>query len=421
MQNNDNVNFAQKFQESLKKLTDIKNTVSGISKNNKDFRGSLQPKLVDIQESLDKLKDYINGLKTQASNLTSKIKDNDNSVQRCTSEKEKLSQQITQLQNNLTNTNKRISDLENQINQKQAEIDEKENDLKVMTEERDALKTAIENKGSAAVKQQALQAEKHTEEVNALNAKIAESEKKINDLEAQLKEKEQQHTELQGRHQAIETEHNEKNTRLADLNANIDKLKEENNKLRDYLTQLLGNIDTLAIELNGMLNDSLEADDQNRINDMLNSIKNTIDDLTRETPSAQINQPEQQPTLPLNTSIGTTTYGEIINRVKALIEDKKNRGSRRDVDRYTNLLNELLKANTQADVLKLLDRTRLRNNYFDYDILNNTKFGGRKTRKNKKNKQKGGFVYKSNTKRKSISHSSKSSRTTSTSTKRHPR
>jgi chromosome segregation ATPase len=417
--------FIEEFTNSMKRLTDIKQNIQSNMEFKDKFTSSLKDSLSNINNKLQNLSGKIKQLSENANELKNKVASNSSSISEKDKQIETLKQQMTQLQQQYegssSSSSQQKQELENKINEQQKTIDDAESKLRQIqtelsniTNQKNALEQEVKSKGDMS-SQHAEQINMLTEESksrllqqqNELTSKITDCENKIQKYEQQLKDKDQ----------TIQTEKQNIISTSQSLQQTIDSLTQEKNALSQENDQLIGRI----MEATQAINDAAtaleyisagvpNAQTQQEVNTLLQQIEHSFENIGRALQS----QPQTQQNITPDTIIQITDYlGQNIevkynDILKMLVEKSKKDGEQ--FDKYRKALAEI-RNSPIAGVNRILQSNNIQ-------YKNNIIMGGRrKTKKNKKNKQKGGFTYKSTYRRKSISSVSKSSRKSSRSTK----
>jgi predicted nuclease with TOPRIM domain len=282
----------------------------------------------------------------------------------------------------------------------------------------------------------------NTNEMNANNARIAALEKekaemqqeisnKINEKQTEVQEKQRLQSELEALQQQI-TQLETENQRLQTENK---RLQTENQRLQEKVQAATQAIQTAIEDLTNLMNEVPNAQTQQEIEPILNSIMETI-----ESSIAMINNNNTQGQAPAPPAQGQESQDGLIIRdyPERLRDDQvtknniplvlKNLQEHKDVV-STEEKNKIQKAindiNAQQKTGKLQE-TKLKQFYNEAfqkggkktRKIRNKKM--RKTRKIKKSKkhQKGGFIYNPNTKRKKLKSSKNATRSRSSTRKR---
>lgn len=428
--------FINQFEASMTRLTDIRQGIQANIQLKEQFSNNIKTSLGQINEKLKGLAANVTQLKQTADNLQLQVNTNTSSI----GDKEK---QIQALQDEINKTkqdrdaaiaqvNNDKQTLEARANELQARIDQLEDQLRTITGERDTLTTErdtlraeLQGKGDQAA-QHAEEIKKLTEESDArlkqlqdeLTAKINECEGKIQGFEKQIVDKDAEITRLNNESAARQGD-NENASRA--LQQQIDQLKAQNENLIQRIVQATQAINQAADDLDAISKGVPNATTQQEVNALLEEIERSLENIGRaiQGQAAAANVPPPPPPLVasqqilapdaivqvLDAATGSPVdvqFAKILNEVTGKSKIKGQQGQK-----YRDALNELHSVTNAADVPNILRRHNV-------GFKGNQIFGGKIKNKTKKNrKQKGGFTYKSTSRRRSISSSPKSNRRTS--------
>ena len=430
-----NPNFKQEFEQSLQRLAQINTAIDANLRGKQEFSARIIQRLTAINDKVKQLGDAIRALKEQLTNLQAQAAANNTHIEDIGTEVNGLRAQIAQLTDQ---RDKAIAGLEELKKQYQADvqdfqkrIDDCEEKLRQLTDQnaeitkqRDALQAELGQKGdlgAAHAEELRKLTEQHTQELQqkdeqlrlqqeANNARIKQLQDEIAAKEAELNntitDVGNNATQLQAQIDQLTREKQEKDAQIAQLQGDITALQTEN---QDLINRIVAATQAIAEATNRLqdLNDPAafnEAELDAKFQELEASVQQ-ISNAIQGNPVAN-NQASGRPIagqsiLPPDTPIAfkgqNLTLGLIRNQL----------GSKPQVDRITNgpskyalALRGLHNANTPEQVLQALNSSGV-------DAKNGSIYGGKKTKKNKKvRKQKGGYTYKVNSKRRSISTSS---------------
>lgn len=435
--------FLSDFQEKMNRLADIRRQLQASVEFKTQFTNDLKTKLGDINNKIRQLAGLINDLKTKADDLekqvgthTTSIGDKERQIGEIneqiattTAEKDRITQEYTQHKDRT----------QAQINEQQAKIDEMEAQLQQVTEQ---LRVATQEKQSAQDKADALQRDMqastdqkdrdHAEAIKQLTeqnqSQLAEQEKqlmqrineceaKITGFEEQLRNKDAEHQQTR---QQLDENQNQSQGQVAELQRQIDILTRENEEIVQRLVAATQAINEANDELEAIVNSVPNAQTKQEVDALLNEITQQLEQSIQNISRAAQGQPPQgaqggqiDPNTNIEVSGFNMTYGKIISELdrKAKQLARSNPGAE---NKYNLALSKIRASGNPADVPQILT---------DYIVTikagadgSGVVSGGRKTRKNRKNKnQKGGFTYKINSKRKGMTYkvSKRTSRNTS--------
>jgi DNA repair exonuclease SbcCD ATPase subunit len=434
--------FLEDFQLKMDRLAQIRRDLQASVQFKEQFTNDLKVRLGDINNKISQLSGLINELKNKATDLETRVNTNVASIDAKDSELQQLKDQITALTNEkdtLASTLKQQQDATNtEMARLQGLIDKSETKLREVTQQKEvasnelqALQTELQSKGdqqsahAEAIKQLTEQSQKSLQDQEVLlMKKITESDEKIAQLEKQISDKENQLIEQQ---KAIEVATGQAQTSAQGLQQQIDDLKVENQGLIDRIVAATQAINEANDELQNIVDTVPNAKTKEEVDALLNEITQQIDlsivNIGRATqgqdqrlppPPTNIDStllPPRPPAIDPDTKItfkdGTSLkFGDILKMLQTKVEQTK--GLRSKVDgsdasiRYRKALKVLRELSDVSQVPDALQQSGV-------TVKNDKIMGGRRTRKitkitktRKNRKQKGGFLYKSSTKRKSI-------------------
>jgi chromosome segregation ATPase len=447
--------FLTDFQKSLEGLIQVRQNIQESIKMRENFSNNLKLKLRQINDSLKDLAEKITNLKNLVGTLQNQVQTNTTSIDDKSQKVQELQKKISELESErelaINNFNQQKSDLEGKINEKEKEIDTLEEQLRNLTAQKNelenqkstlentknALKSELESKGEISgerAEQITMQSEeslqKFKQQQMELIKKIDECEAKLNSLEQQLRDKE---AELDRINRANATEQNNSSQIAQKLQQQIDDLTKQNMDLIDRIIKATAIINEAIDDFNKILNGVPNAQTQKEVNEILESIEASIANISRALQGQNVINSQQEQNvinsqqeqninnndiIKIQQVDGTPVemqYAELINN----ITNKSRQGTFRfNNNKYLNALNDLKKITNINEVSAVLNKNNI-------NFKNNVLYGGitRKRRKTKKNKkQKGGFTYKINSKRKSIvSQTNTFKRSSKSSSKRNTR
>jgi chromosome segregation ATPase len=432
--------FLIEFQKSLDKLVGVRQNIQASVQMREKFSNDLKQSLTQINGRLKDLASKIINLKNSIDTLQNQVQSNTTSIDDKSQQLEALQQQIIQLENERKNAieqfNKDKIDLQGKIDQKQQQIDELESQLRDLTTQKDslenqkvvldneknALRSELENKGQIQgerAEQITMQSEESLQRLQQqqteLTKKIDDCEAKINDLEQQLKSKEEELTKI---NQDNIIQQNATAESTQNLQQQIESLTKQNEDLIQRIIQTTQIINESADEFDTILKSVPNAQTQEEVNELLKQIEESIENISNAL-QGQGQQQSEANKLNFNTPINildfqgnfstTISKSELLKLLnkndKAL--SKYNPSASNKYREAVEYINNLQSTNPE-DITNYLKEKRI--------VVNKNKtipiLGGRKTKKirKQKKKQKGGFTYNTNSKRKSIMSYTNSSR-----------
>jgi chromosome segregation ATPase len=431
-----NQQFLQDFQNSMDRLAGMNQKIQDSLKQKQQFSDKLVNKLKEINAKIQALAGQINQLKAnldklkgEVNNNTSAIGDKDKQIADLTQrinalegEKQQLAQQLADFQKK---TNDEKVALQQKIDNDEAQIRKLTEDNVALKNQSDALTKELANQGDLQG-QHAEQLKKQTEQfqeqlaqqeqankqqIDALMAKIKESDDKVLDLQKQLQVK----TDEAAAHaKTIEDSQSQGQTQIAQLNKQIQDLKTENDDLIERIksatvaiSQAIENLETLA---NSVPNQQTEQ----YIDKLFEEIEQSIQNISGVLQGRQSQQGQPQQGQPKGNQISpneTVTLSqvggpEVQVQVQTILDELNKKIRQNAGQKYIDALKAMQQPGVTAkDIPNILS-----NNNIAYK--NNQIMGGKsKSKKTKKvRKQRGGFTYKANVRRRSIS--SKASKST---------
>jgi len=416
--------FLIQFQEKMDKLNAVRSNIQTSIQTREVFASQLKTRLEEVKNRLQELSNLINDLKTKANNLETQINTNTTSIGDKERELQQLKDQVTGLIAERDNLTAKITQQENdsiaKIAQLQAKIDDYEAQLRDLTDKKTAAENqaqSLQNELQSKGDQQAAHAEeirKLTEETQnqlaekeaQLVQKITDCETKIAGFEQQIKDKE---TELATKQQLIDEATGQAQTSAQGLQQQIDSLKAENEQLVQRLIAATEAINQSAEDLQTLMADVPNAQTKQDIETLLNDINQQIEQSIQNIGRAAQGQsvaPQTAAALARSNidpatnvtlmDIGTQSNVTLpFGALKKMLSEKKSqlRGNEGAAKKYKEALAKLNNINDVSEIENILKSEGV-------SFKNNQIMGGRRTRKNRK--QKGGFTYRSTTRRRSI-------------------
>ena len=424
--------FLDDFQEKMTKLNNVKRNAQASIAFKEQFTNELKGKLGQINQRIIDLATLVTQLKTTSDTLQTQVNTNNASVSGKDEQIQKLTQEIQALQaekENMANQfNQEKQQMQAQMQQQQQKVDSLETQLREITQERDALKNekaALQTELSSKTDTQV----QHVEEINRLtqeseqrlkdqesqlNQKIQECEGKLNDLQNQLREKDEQYANAKQ-----ECTNQQANTiqNVETLKKQVNELTTLNNTLLEKIKQASEAIDSAANELDAISNSVPNATTKQEIDKLLAEIDDSIQNINKavqgQGQTQGVQTQGQAPVAP-NTPISLADLNSQ-QRVDINLRDlmdmlarkasqvrRNNPGAQ---NKYADAINQINSASSPNEISAII----MRNNISVKD--GNVSGGKRKTKKNRK--QKGGFTYKSTSRRRSITSVTGSKRNSS--------
>lgn len=426
--------FLDDFQAKMDRLATIRVRLQQSVQVKTDFTNELKRRLREINNSIIQLADLINALKTNSDALQGQIGTHTESINSKDRQVEQLTQQIQEITAERDRINQQFTEYRDQTQaqlvERQNRIDEMEGQLANLTREKEAaenqlreLQNQIQARGdqkdiehAEALRRLTEDTQRQLQEKDAqilqLTQRIHDYDQQILELQEQLRNKDNEHQETRNQ---LDQHQNQAQGQVDDLNREIERLSIENRSLVRKLIDSTEAIHQANEELELIINSIPDATQQEEVDGLLNSIQQSIENISRaaqgqpllgqppqpqgQPPQGQPPQPRIDPNIPVQVSGYNMTYGEILSQLQIKARQEARSTGNQD-NKYNRVLIQIQNSGNPAEIENLLRRSavsikRGRNG-------NGTISGGRKTRKNRKNKQKGGFTYRTNSKRRGI-------------------
>lgn len=448
--------FLNQFQQKMDKLNAVRSGIQASVQSKEQFANYLKSRLQEINNGLKQLTGLISELKNKADNLETQISTNNTSIGDKERQLQQLSKQLetlnierneliakmSQQDNDTKSQMAQMQQLQNQINNYEVQL----RDLKQLSEsqsgELNALRQEMTRTGDerdrAHVQELARLTEQSRQQLEQQEAqlmqKIKECEAKMMGFDQQIRDKE---TGFAAKQREIEEKMMQAQNSGTSLQSEIVNLRNENEGLVKRLIDATNAINQSADDLQLLMADIPNAQSKQEIEALLNSISQqmgqSIDNISRATqgqpmmtqgpmgtmtqmpPPSQMLSPglvspmQGQPGLPNNTPINVQGVTKELGYLKKLLQEKIRQVTRTNpnaVGKYVEALKKISGATSPQEVSNYLGN-------FDKSRITGSLYvkGGRKTRKNRK--QKGGFIYKTTNKTRRNSKSRTASRKTS--------
>jgi uncharacterized coiled-coil DUF342 family protein len=443
--------FLIDFQDKMAKLNNVKKNIQSSIDFKEKFTNDLKGQLGNINTKLQELVGLINTLKSKANTLQGEINTNSSSITDKENQMKALEAQVKQLTTERDDLANQIdaqkTSLQKQIDQLQKQIDNCEAQLRDITQKyntQTAQVTALENQLKDSGSQNATAAQQiqtlTEENQKQLQEQSATYETKITDYENQIKTIQQQladkENELQQLHNNSNTGKTQLQEQIKSLEQEVQNLKDNNSKMENEFNTATKAIDEAADDLKSLMdtvpNPQTKKEVDTLIQGLEQQIQSLIDDLNNGSTVAPsisgqnlnntrlpgmyastVNATGSNPllnkkakpkpaNLPPDTMLAFTMFGTT-NKTQMKFSDIMNQLNIKakaipGEDKYEILFNQLKGATTEAQAQQMIENSRI-------TIKNGQLFGGKKTKKNRK--QKGGFVYRHSSSRKRISVTSK--------------
>ena len=429
--------FLVDFQNSMTQLDTMNKKVQVTLAEKNRFNKKLQDRLQKINQMIQQLASVISNLKSKVDSLQGAVNTNSASIgnkdkeiadltkrlSALEAEKQQLTQNLTALQ---TQANNETTALQQKIDTDEAQIRQLTNDNTLIKNKSDALEAELASKGDLPA-QHAAELKKQTDDFQAQLAKQQQDNQlQIDQLMAQIKDREDQMAALQKQLQ----------DKTAEADAHVKNITDTQNKGQAEIDQLNKQIAELQAANDDLVQRIIAATQAIMLaNENLRLLSETAPNMQSEKEVDNLLDEIQNSIQTISNAIqGNPTQSSMYssnkqNKVNIYVLDDK--GQRRKIDLDVlrgKLTDELNKARTTGNpgagkLEQALIFLRSGDNNALSDFLNNSGFrfyknsnkmifGGKKRTK-KHRKQKGGYTYKANIKRRSVPTSSRGSITRS--------
>jgi chromosome segregation ATPase len=463
--------FLRNFQERIDRLQVVRRDIGANIDAKQQFTNNLKTKLELFNDRLRELSGLITNLKTRAEEAEERVVTNNTAIgerqrridqlnaerENIDGERQRLDQEMARQREE---TQRVTAEKQALINQHEAELrqitqqkTDVENQLREVTDQKTAIEEQVRalnqelaNRGDQQAthageiqrltqqlqeqsqrqledSQRQLQEQSQRqlqEQEQRLTEQINDCERRIVEAQNQLQDREADHTQARDQ---LTTQHGQVQARVDDLERQIELLTQQNQQLVQRLIDATQAIQDATVDLERLSNSMPNAESQEEVNALLNSIEQSIENIGRAAQGQQMNageliqqgRPQAQAgqiddNAPIQIGDYRRTYNEFIRDLRRKINDVvRSTGDRNN--KYQAALTQIQNERDPTRIPAILQHNGIY-------IINNQIRGGRKTRKNKK--QRGGFIYKTNSKRRSTSSRSKRStrRITSSTTSR---
>ena len=417
--------FLEDFQQSIGKLSKFQTRLEQKSADKNRFNSKLVGSLKSIKDNIGALANKISEFKSAMDGLHVQVNTNEIHVRGKEEEiaqikqhaatleehKNKLVEQHEQAQQQFTQqgqaTQQNINECETRVRELSLKNEEIQNHL-------DAVNAELSGKGDIQA-QHVEELQKQSEEFkqqlegqsNANQEQQLTLTTKINDLEKQLQTQQQ---ELQRKTGEVDTHLNSINKQGQEGQAQIAQLTKQLNDLeatnKDLVQRIVDASQVINVTVdklqNLIMNDSNPDQIESDISEIELSIENIANVIQGRSP-AQLGLGEQSqlswPTAPTNIVLPGTTKITIqgmvftLDDIKRYLATKSNQikqGNSKINNKYQSAIVQLRSVQTHEQVVRIVEQ-----------FFNKGKFVGGKTKKRRR-KQKGGFVYKQQSKRRQI-------------------
>jgi len=417
--------FIQQFDQSMRRLNEVRQGIQSNIELKQNFTNNIKNSLTQISKRLKTLVSNITELKTRSEKLHGDINTNNIAINEKNMQCQQLQAQIAQLQSQhqteIIKLNQEKQSLNEKTNEQQTKIDEYEKNLREITElqqqltaEKDALRNELQGKGDDSAKhaqqiqELTLQAQQREKE---LTDQISQCENKINDFQVQLDVKESEIKRLNEQHQ--NTTGAAQNQTL-NLQQQIEQLKQQNEELSQRIVAATQAILNATEDLEKLTSAVPNVASQEEVNSILQEIELSIQNISnviqgqRAAAAKKTNSvaPNDNMVISVVDSISRQPINIQLGVLKTALKKKADqlKATNPKIDnKYQKALDKIASAKTPEDISKLLYGIVIKSTPEGITVK-----GGRRSKKNKK--YKGGFTYKTTSRRKGMSSSLKSIR-----------
>jgi DNA repair exonuclease SbcCD ATPase subunit len=242
-----------------------------------------------------------------------------------------------------------------------------------------------------------LQQEDNNARIKQLQDEIAAKEAELNKTITDIGNNTAQ---LQAQIEQLTREKQEKDAQIAQLQGQITALQNEN---QDLINRIIAATQAIAAATNRLqeLNDPT-AFNEAELDVKFQELEASVQEISNAIQAGPQNVPQNVPQqrMPGDTIILYENTQFTFDNLRKQIQDKSRQDGRPN-NKYSQVLQQLQRATDADDVITILNNSNI------MTTRNGTIKGGKKTKKNNKvRKQKGGYTYKLNSKRRSITTSS---------------
>jgi predicted nucleic acid-binding Zn-ribbon protein len=461
-----NQKVKEDFDASLQRLGEINNAIAANIENKKQFSRQIIERLSNVNKKIQELADKIKGLKAELDNLkgvvtgnTSDIGNKDKEIQALKAQIVTLDQEKTKAEGDLAQLRdtfqKEKEQLERGAADAEAQLRNVSDQVNALTAERDALKAELAGRGDPADHAKAIEdlTNQHAAQTQAQQAQHQqELDQQKQDLQKQIQDKDNEIAQAIAESHRLAAELATANQQILDLGIQMQELT---GRTQQQIADLTTERDNLAAQIAGLQQQIQVLTDENadliqRIMAATRAISEATDSLRQisDNDPTQFNQEEVErsfaeieasiqaisnslsgspapPQIPVqkpsisgrkagmdpntNITVKDNKNADITFTLKQLMEELRVKAGRvAGIDKYETALTAIRAATTPQEVVDILRTNNIA-------FKNGAMMGGRKTRRRgrktrrgrrtRKNGQRGGFIYKSHTKRRSLTQS----------------
>ena len=444
----------QDFQNSMDRLANLNGNIQANLQQRAQFSAGLLGKLRDIAGRIRDIAGRITALKADVDRLQAQVNAHTTSIDNGNAQINELQAQIQRLEGEKQQATQQFTDLQAQVaadrQALQREIDSKEEDLRRISGERDALRGQVDTlqadlaaRGDPQQHAEAIAnlTQQHQQQLDAkdqalvtreaeLTQQITIRDQQIQQLNTLLQQKQ---VEIDGHVADIGNNQQQARDQINQLNLRIAALEGENERLKDRIVAATGAIVEASNNLEALMNAEPNQQSQNDIERLFNEIEQSLQAVTnamqgndsppsgppppipgrRLPPPLPSNRPPsgspppvpRGPRLPGNTNILYDNANFTLDNLILQLKSKSDQQPGNPANKYAQAIQQIKNAADASDINEILTRLNI------MTTRSGLIRGGKYTKKSKKGGKtkkiyKGGFVYKSNKKRRSLSSSS---------------
>jgi chromosome segregation ATPase len=407
--------FLQEFQTNMEKLSQINGMIQKNIQDRKNMSLTVISRLGKINETIKDLSGKIITLKNLTDQLQGNVTSNTTSMAQKQTEMDALRSQIQKLTEENDNLKKAFEEYkqkceqeslakQQQIDNMEAQIQKLSADNQSLQDRANALTQELQNTGDIGAKsaddlkrqsdtfiaQIDQIVDENNKKIASLTSTINEKDKEISQLQQQLAQNEKTANQSEEQYKLLRDDLVLKNTELQNQ---ITKLNDENNDLIGRLRGANAAILNALQNLDQLSNNAVDQENTQNIERSFQEVENSLIEINRAVQGQTGMQPDQQTRI---VEISGTKFplAQIITQLESFTRQNNTNVSREEKNKYNEILRVLINRNSPDDEIQ---RALSKMSYKDGNLS-----GGKKTRKNKKIKQRGGFQYKSSSSRKSL-------------------
>ena len=441
--------------EILQQLTEINNKIKELSGKINE----LKEDIIDLQKEIDIADSLINGLKQENISLHREIDKLQNEKTALLSNNEQTRMEQNALQSQINDYEERIATLNSEKTTAQSEIDSLKSTNESLTQQ---YSTDQDERTRQFAQEMGEQQEAHirkltenqeafNEEMKILMSKVEEAELKINELESEKQARESEMNRITSEMESKEDDITNRSNRIIELERMNEELMNRIITATNVINQSIEALDNLTKEIPNVKTQTDIRNLFSQINESIDSI-NVL--LQRSQPGITARGPPERPSLSRSGAESVVSSTEVepeeqatttrltpgsflispnteftvsngkkltLNQIKHAISEKIEQMRRNNTDNseFTRKLQKISNLHTKTELQNIIDTIQ----FTEHDTIK----GGKTTRKYKKHNvisktkkgiQKGGFVWNTHSKRKTITTPTFTRKSSSRSTSR---